>query len=105
MIQFHCKCGRLLQAREDLAGRLTRCPACDAEFPIPEASASAEGVETMPSPADDLDRFPDDDADDYDDAPRPRSSGRSGKAIVRPLLGISSLGFVFCTGIPAIVLG
>jgi len=101
MIQFHCQCGKLLQASEDLAGRLTRCPACDAEFSIPQTSA----VETVASPPSNQDGFPDDDMEDYDDAARPRVSGRSGKAIVSLLLGISSFVFVFFTGIPAIVMG
>ena len=105
MIQFHCQCGKLLQASEDLAGRLTRCPACEAEFSIPPTSAPAEAEEAVSSPQSKQDGFPDDDMEDYDDAPRPRGNGRSGKAIVSLMLGISSFVFVFFTGIPAIVMG
>ena len=34
-IQFHCACGKKLQADDALAGRMTRCPQCQAVLKIP----------------------------------------------------------------------
>lgn len=35
MIAFGCSCGRVLRAREDLAGKKTKCPGCGAVLTIP----------------------------------------------------------------------
>jgi len=104
MIQFQCKCGKLLQAREELAGRMTRCPACEQEFPIPEVSDAVEQSAAQPLQSFD-DDYPDDDVDNQYDAGQPLRSGRSGKAMVSLILGISSFVLLFFTGIPAIVMG
>src|SRR5437868_13106578 len=84
MIQFQCQCGKLLQAREELAGRMTRCPACEQEFPIPEVSDAGEQSALQPHQRFD-DDYPDVD-DNQDDTTRPLRSGRSGKAIVSLIL-------------------
>jgi len=105
MIQFRCECGRLLQAKEELAGRLTRCPTCDREFSIPNA-----GDKVAPAIASGLGRTtgatpPSDAASSPDYAPADGPSKRSGKALASLILGIASLIFVFFAGIPAIILG
>src|SRR5439155_6196153 len=74
MIQFQCRCGKLLQAQEELAGRTTRCPACEHEFPIPEVSDEVE--QSSPGPRQKFD-YPADDVGDQDDATQPLRSGRS----------------------------
>ncbi len=35
MIRFRCKCGKVLQTREDHAGRPIKCPACDTVLRVP----------------------------------------------------------------------
>jgi hypothetical protein len=42
MIRFACACGKLLQAREEYAGRMTRCPKCGEAMEIPGADAEAD---------------------------------------------------------------
>jgi Protein of unknown function (DUF1559) len=40
MIEFNCSCGTPLQAEEQHVGRLTRCPQCGREQPIPAGDGS-----------------------------------------------------------------
>ncbi len=40
-IVFHCKCGQLLRAQPDAAGKRTRCPGCSQVLTIPAASKPA----------------------------------------------------------------
>ncbi|MGC8643747.1 MAG: PrsW family glutamic-type intramembrane protease [Isosphaeraceae bacterium] len=42
-ISFHCQCGKKLSARDDLAGRSVRCPACSnvLKMPVPELEPAA----------------------------------------------------------------
>src|SRR5713226_4585238 len=40
-IRFTCPCGQELQARDEHAGRKTRCPKCGAEPVIPGATAES----------------------------------------------------------------
>jgi prepilin-type processing-associated H-X9-DG protein len=109
MIRFACECGKQLQAREEYAGRITRCPDCGRELPIPEA-AEAEGAAPLEERITPATPGP---------VPGPRSdhaepewedldtgSGRtSGKAIASLILGIASFLCTIFTGIPAIILG
>ena len=39
MIRFTCDCGKLLQARDEQAGRAVACPACGRRQTVPDASA------------------------------------------------------------------
>ena len=53
-IVFHCKCGHLLRAQENAAGKRTRCPGCNQVLSIPgivKAAASVAGVAPAPAPA------------------------------------------------------
>ena len=111
MIQFSCDCGKPLQARDEYAGQVTRCPQCGRELPIPgggEAVQPADAPRAAP-PAPDYRR----------DRPLGPPPGRgwgdrerflppttSGKAITSLVLGLLSV-FVcsVLTGIPAIIFG
>jgi prepilin-type processing-associated H-X9-DG protein len=109
MIRFACECGKELQAREEYAGRITRCPDCGREFPIPgaaEAEAAAPLEERItavpqgPAPVPRSDHA-EPEWEDVDTGP-----GRtSGKAIASLILGIASFLCSIFTGIPAIILG
>jgi hypothetical protein len=86
-IQFPCSCGRQLQAAEEHAGRLVKCPACGAETTVPGPEVAVqprEAAEPKASPvrtAEERDddrprrraRDRDEDEDD-DDRPRRRRS-------------------------------
>ena len=104
-IRFSCSCGQELQATDDHAGRVTRCPNCSAELRIPNASTDVR------------ERTPRDDAPrrsprrverDYDDD---RSTGRRSAQKTRPkalwslILGFLSFGCGLLTAIPAVILG
>ena len=39
-ITFHCQCGQRLSARDELAGRATKCPKCGAQLTIPAGKAA-----------------------------------------------------------------
>jgi prepilin-type processing-associated H-X9-DG protein len=101
MIEFRCACGKLLKAKDDLAGRLTQCPACAKEFTIPGEDAEPGGVEppTQQRPA----------WDDHDEGEAAASPARgnttSRSAIASLILGIASLVLLILAGIPAIILG
>ena len=41
-IAFHCGCGKLLRAREELAGKKARCPQCSAVVTIPGSAADVD---------------------------------------------------------------
>jgi hypothetical protein len=122
-IQFACSCGQVLQARDEHAGFVVRCPKCGRESVVPGPEA-VQPADALPAPAparrppadeaierprraarredDDEDdrparsrrrRFEDDDEDDYDED-RPRGpSGSSGKATAALVLGLLS---IFC---------
>ncbi len=47
-ISFQCECGRKLSARDELAGRSARCPACSTvlKIPVPQAEAIAASEDT-----------------------------------------------------------
>lgn len=44
-IQFECECGKILKARDDLAGRKTRCPGCSKILDIPHPEPEIEDAE------------------------------------------------------------
>lgn len=44
-VQFSCpSCGKSLKAKEEMAGRMAKCPYCQAQVQVPEAVAPAEEV-------------------------------------------------------------
>ena len=111
-IRVQCECGRVLQARDEYAGRRTRCPECNRELviPPPEDDAFAPAAPAFLSR-----ELPDDD-EDFGPLPTripPRSKGgpakTSGMAIASLVLGILSLVltccFPFYVCLPGLVLG
>jgi hypothetical protein len=117
MIQFPCTCGRMLQGRDEDAGKRTKCPACGEESVIPSSHAvTTEEGSPAPRPRSDAvrqGRRRDEDADEDEDRPRrkPRrdvvAEGTSGKATASMILGLMAFPCIFSilTGIPAIILG
>src|SRR6516165_8381092 len=120
-IRFTCECGQELQAREEHAGRKTRCPKCGAEPIIP--GATAEAVQAEPDARRREVREEDEKIRPRPDAPRgggrrdieeeeedevrrsrPVPSGTSGKAWASLVLGLMTPGCNILTGIPAIIL-
>jgi prepilin-type processing-associated H-X9-DG protein len=106
MIRFSCECGKRLQAREQYAGQVTRCPDCGKEVSIPELSEGPAhdddaGEESMPQAgrkAAFSEREP-----EWEEEKGPVLT--SGKAVASLILGIASFLCSFLTGIPAIILG
>jgi hypothetical protein len=107
MIQFSCDCGEPLEAPDESAGRLTRCPRCGRDAPVPGRAAvqpaDAPRARDYP-PAGALPGRPT--ADDWEDRRGYASPATSGKAVAGMVLGLLSMvGCTFFTGVPAIVFG
>lgn len=117
MIRFVCTCGKQLQARDENAGKIVQCPACQQQLrvpaPPPQAIQPQEALEPAPPPSPVQRERPalrDEIEDEVEDRPRRRrgaaASGTSGKAIASLVLGIVSLCGCSClTGLPSILLG
>src|SRR5262249_2455721 len=109
-IEFKCKCGKLLSAREEHAGRVTRCPACGNDLTIPgdRATPSAPGKADREPSADEPGR-PRPDADGGRAAGERPVSGApartSGMAVASLVLGLGSSCLWLFGGLPAILLG
>jgi hypothetical protein len=120
-IQYTCPCGRRLQAREEHAGRLARCPACGAETSVPTTDTDrpapappGAGAITaeVPDATSGEDRFHDTprgrrpgDARPGDEAGRPAGPWEtSGKAVAALVLGLASFCLGPFTGLPAVLL-
>jgi hypothetical protein len=97
MMRFTCECGKEMQARAEYAGRMTKCPACGSQVPIPEAEEAddKEHQSTAPTriradrPA--LKRLPvekleevDDEEEDFD-TPARRRKNRNIRRRSRPV--------------------
>ena len=109
MIEFTCTCGKPLQADEQYAGRMTRCPACGREQPIPapggaiRADAPEDRGRTRPTDfQDEPGRRRDAGRGESDRPPPPQTSG---KAIAALVFGLCSFVFLCVAGVPAFVLG
>lgn len=106
-ITFSCQCGKTLQASEEHAGRLTRCPGCGRELTIPEASPAVVPTAPPPTPSESAPprrrRAGDEESDE--DRRRAGAPTTSGKAVVALVLGLASFCLWFLTGIPALILG
>lgn len=113
MIRFVCECGKQLQAREEHAGRLVLCPACQRQQQVPPLPPTAiqpvEVVEPAPARAGARRGPPPirDEPEREEDLPRRRSpAGSSGKATASLVLGILSLCGCGCLmGLPSIAFG
>jgi hypothetical protein len=110
-IRFTCDCGKLLQAQEEHAGRLTRCPACGRELSIPQADEASQpsAVPLSPLPVREDISPPARTRDEREEEDRPRPQGgsprTSGKATAALILGLVSFCAWLLAGIPALVLG
>lgn len=105
MIRFVCACGRQLQAREESAGKVVLCPACQQRVNVPDAPAAPppprEQIQTerRPSPVEnEIDA-------EADDSSAFEPAGSSGKAMASLILGILSLFCNVLTGIPGLIAG
>jgi prepilin-type processing-associated H-X9-DG protein len=116
MIRFVCTCGQQLQAREENAGKVVLCPACQQRVTVPDQPSTSVQPEEPREPAParrsvQHERPALSDEDELEskteDRPRRRAmGGSSGKAIASLVLGIVSFCGCSClTGLPAILLG
>jgi hypothetical protein len=102
MIRFTCDCGKLLQARDEQAGRAVACPACGRRQTVPDASA----VQPERSPAATGVRQGRESAAAGDEAaPAAGPAVTSGKAVVSLVLGVLSFCTLLLAGLPAALLG
>ncbi len=114
MIHFECECGKQLQTRDENAGKLVLCPACQRQLTVPQSEPTAipseEPVE-LPAEESRVQRqrpaLRDEPEEEAEDRPRRREpAGNSGKAIVSLVLGIVSFCGCSClTGLPSILFG
>lgn len=103
MIRFSCPCGKLLQVREDLAGKHVRCPGCKTEQVVPGPAAITEApVESSEEAVSETRRARPIVREEEEPAPGP--TGSSGKATTSLILGVFSFGCSFLTGLPGIIL-
>ena len=113
-IAFACACGQQLQARDEHAGRRTRCPKCGRDVMIPSIEPAREAeVPLRPEAVTGRRRRPDishlEEEDDWEER-RPRrrrapEARTSALAVTSLVLGILSICFTVLTGLPAILLG
>lgn len=105
MIRFVCACGRQLQARDESAGKVVLCPACQQRVTVPDESVEPppprEQIQTARRPSHAEEEI-DSDADDSNEF---ESSGSSGKAMASLILGILSLFCNVFTGLPGVIAG
>jgi DNA-directed RNA polymerase subunit RPC12/RpoP len=77
LIQFTCECGQQLQAREEHAGRVIRCPKCGHESTVPAREAIRPAPDDLPRAsrrrAEDDDRY-EPGRGDREESRRPRAS-------------------------------
>jgi prepilin-type processing-associated H-X9-DG protein len=109
MIRFRCDCGKLLQMRDEHAGRNATCPACGREQVVPGQSIQTDVPRRAPeSPTDVRADRPSGRPPVLRDDDSPRRSqpaATSGKATTSLVLGLLSLLCLFLTGIPAVIFG
>jgi hypothetical protein len=115
MIRFICQCGTQLQARDEHAGLMVLCPACQRQQKVPQPPPTAvqpvEVVEPVPARASARRGPPPIREEPEEEVDRPRrhrqfTAGSSGKATASLVLGIVSLCGCSClTGLPAILFG
>lgn len=114
MIRFPCVCGQQLQAREENAGKVVVCPACQQRVPVPETpvdSLPAEESEKFTPAGERIQRerpaFRDENEEESfaDVRTSSASAGSSGKAIASLILGIFSLFCNVLAGVPAVIMG
>jgi DNA-directed RNA polymerase subunit RPC12/RpoP len=104
MIRFTCECGKLLQAREEQAGRAVACPACGRRLTVPGGSTAVQPGQPQrgPTPAATGVR---------QGRGAPAAEGEagaavtSGKAVVSLILGVLAFCTLLLTGLPAALFG
>jgi hypothetical protein len=102
-IEFPCECGQPLQAQDEHAGRLTRCPKCGREVTIPAIRAAPAAAPpprpqaVSPRPRRDVGHLEDDDDDrERRRRRRPQSSGTGSGGTVLVVLGIVGAVLLLC---------
>lgn len=104
-IQFACECGKQLQAKEEHAGRLTRCPGCGREMTIPDGAVQAVSAPRASRPPEQYADRPmaapgGRERTEDDRSPRREAPRTSWKAITSLVLGLLSP----CLGVVSLVL-
>jgi hypothetical protein len=103
-IDFPCPCGQVLQAQDEHAGRLTRCPKCGREVTIPGVRPAPQAVTGRRRP--DVRDVEEDDEEDRDRPRRRRakSSGGGGSTTLWIVLGVVGAVVLLCLVGPALLL-
>ncbi len=91
MVQFRCRCGKMLQASEANAGRDAQCPACGALTPIPSFSEAPAPARRAGPEEDDRPRRRSRREDDEDER-RPQSGGTTALYVILGVVGFFVLG-------------
>src|SRR5579884_2012324 len=108
-IQFNCPCGQTLQARDEHAGRMTRCPTCGREVPIPGGVIAVQPLPAAPPrpPREAVTREParrERERDwDAEESPAPVKDRTSGKAVAALVFGLVALAAWVCVGVPLLL--
>jgi hypothetical protein len=106
MIRFSCECGKLLQAREEQAGRTVACPACGTHLTVPDSSAAVQpGPPGRGPAATGVRQGRADSAGESEPAPPAAPGVTSGKAVISLILGVLSFCALFLAGLPAALFG
>ncbi len=108
MIRFTCECGKLLQAREEHAGRTVACPACGSRLTVPDGSTAVQPPPPEPGPAPaptGVRQGRGAPAAEGEAAPAAGPAVTSGKAVVSLVLGVLSFCALLLAGIPAALFG
>jgi hypothetical protein len=102
MIRFVCECGKQLQARDENAGKIVTCPACQRRLTVPDEIAPLEAVQAeRPIHRGEVDM---EEEQDIEDRPQREPTTGSGKAFASLILGILALFCNVLAGLPAFIL-
>jgi prepilin-type processing-associated H-X9-DG protein len=104
MIRFTCECGKLLQARDEQAGRTVACPACGSHQTVPDNSTAVQPGQPERAPAATGVRQGAAAGGAEDWAAPDGPAVTSGKAVASLVLGVLSFCALLLAGIPAIIL-
>jgi hypothetical protein len=103
MIRFVCECGKQLQARDDSAGKIAICPACQRQLTVPHESPPLEAVQTeRPIRRDEVNL---EEEPEIEGGPsRHQPAGASREATASLILGVLSLFCNVLASVPAVIL-